>query len=423
MSAQVRSHPPGRPRSHWGRLRDGGGLLGGRARHLLDPVRARDDLVGDHQARLGRTLHGIDVVLVRVAARKEEVADRRGLRRAVLVLAGLLAIERLAQLDNGAPRALEGARRGEERVHLLDGVSDNLLLAPGEGTRVEDSLHEGTLALLVVLAGGDERQVGEARELGVCGVEQVVDARSAAVRLVTGDVLHGLHVGHLSDPAVEAELDGGDGDAVEVIDVVEHGHLAEGLGQYLLDAGQVQRSDDAIKLARALLARDLDGGHLGGHAVGIRLVEEVLDGGAQVDLDAALVEVLEDRIVQEGLRRAVQHAKHGSLGADGEEHEDGKHAARRDVVAIDEAEGVRDRVPHAVDRAARAALAHEPLRECDVVELAHHVHASVEVDQSADNWARAQRERVRKLVADAELLRLRERLQPAHRRPDREAEV
>ena len=49
---------------------------------------------------------------------------------------------------------------------------------------------------------------------------------------------------------------------------------------------------------------------------------------------------------------------------------------------------VRDRVPHAVDGAARRALEgplqlRKPLRECHVVQLAHHVHSAVEVDQRA----------------------------------------
>ena len=55
----------------------------------------------------------------------------------------------------------------------------------------------------------------------------------------------------------------------------------------------------------------------------------------------------------------------------------------------------------------------EPLGERHVVQLAHHVHAAVEVDERADDRRGAEAERVRELVADAELLRPRERLQPA----------
>ena len=77
------------------------------------------------------------VVLVGVRAREEEVGDRRRLGGPELVHAGLLAVERLAELDDVRPRALELARRREEVVELLDAVRDDLLLRAREGARVE----------------------------------------------------------------------------------------------------------------------------------------------------------------------------------------------------------------------------------------------------------------------------------------------
>ena len=48
--------------------------------------------------------------------------------------------------------------------------------------------------------------------------------------------------------------------------------------------------------------------------------------------------------------------------------EDGEHAPGRDVVAVDEAERVGDRVPHARDGAPRSPLPLEPLAECHLVQ-------------------------------------------------------
>ena len=42
---------------------------------------------------------------------------------------------------------------------------------------------------------------------------------------------------------------------------------------------------------------------------------------------------------------------------------------------------ISDGVPHALDRAARAALAHKPLGEADVVERSHVIHGGVEVEE------------------------------------------
>ena len=67
-------------------------------------------------------------------------------------------------------------------------------------------------------------------------------------------------------------------------------------------------------------------------------------------LGAALLEVVNDRVVQVGLRRALEHAQHARLGADRKEHEDGEHATRRDVVAIEEPQRIDDRIPHAIER-------------------------------------------------------------------------
>eukprot|EP00960_Hanusia_phi_P015093 446229-Hanusia_phi.AAC.3 len=54
-----------------------------------------DHLLGAEETALGCTLHGVDVVLVRVAAREEEVGDDGVLCGTKLVHAGSFAVERL----------------------------------------------------------------------------------------------------------------------------------------------------------------------------------------------------------------------------------------------------------------------------------------------------------------------------------------
>ena len=70
------------------------------------------------------------------------------------------------------------------------------------------------------------------------------------------------------------------------------------------------------------------------------------------------------------LRTSIQHPQNGRLGPNREQHENGEHAPRANVVAIDEAQRVGDGVPHAVDGPARTAEAREPFRERDIIQVA-----------------------------------------------------
>ena len=144
---------------------------------------------------------------------------------------------------------------------------------------------------------------------------------------------------------------------------------AEALGQQLLDAGHVHRRHHRVELAHLrLLARD-DARDAGRLALRVDLVHQVADGGAEVQLGAALLEVRDDRVVQVRLRRALEHPQHRRLRTDREHHEDRQHAPRRDVVAVDKAQRVGDGVPHPIDTAAAAAERREPLGERNVVEV------------------------------------------------------
>jgi hypothetical protein len=58
-----------------------------------------------------------------------------------------------------------------------------------------------------------------------------------------------------------------------------------------------------------------------------------------------------------------QHPQHRGLGLGGKELEDGQHAPRADVVAVNEAQGVSNGIPHAGDALTGAAVGKEPLRK------------------------------------------------------------
>ena len=71
--------------------------------------------------------------------------------------------------------------------------------------------------------------------------------------------------------------------------------------------------------------------------------------------------------MQVGLRRTVEHPQHRRLGANREQHKNGKHAPRGNVVAVNKTQRVGDGVPHAVDGTAAPAEAREPFRERDII--------------------------------------------------------
>ena len=67
---------------------------------LGEVLSVAEDLLGGEETRLGRALHRVDVVLVRVAAREEKVGDGGALIGPELVHPGCLAVERLLKLNN-----------------------------------------------------------------------------------------------------------------------------------------------------------------------------------------------------------------------------------------------------------------------------------------------------------------------------------
>ena len=120
------------------------------------------------------------------------------------------------------PRALELLGAREEVVELLMQSCDELLLGSREGALVEDGLDQRALALLVVLARRDEREVRRStrtrrrpsRASYRCrrrGRPTDRPRRPSCFAIV-------LHLGH---PAVEAHLHRRDRHAVELVDVVE----------------------------------------------------------------------------------------------------------------------------------------------------------------------------------------------------------
>jgi len=63
------------------------------------------------------------------------------------------------------------------------------------------------------------------------------------------------------------------------------------------------------------------------------------------DLAALGSDVVSDRRQQALCRRAVEHAQHARIGLGRKELEDGQHAPRTDVVAVQESQRVRNGVP------------------------------------------------------------------------------
>ena len=74
--------------------------------------------------------------------------------------------------------------------------------------------------------------------------------------------------------------------------------------------------------------------------------------------------------MQVRLRRTIQHPEYRRFGANREQHKNGQHAPRANVVAVDEPQSIRDGVPHAVDGAARTSKRREPFRERDIIQVA-----------------------------------------------------
>ena len=124
---------------------------------------------------------------------------------------------------------------------------------------------------------------------------------------------------------------------------------------------------------------------------------------AQVEPPPPRLDVIQDRPGQPTVGRSLEQVEFGGLGAGGEHQEDGQHAAGRNRGAIDETQGIGNRVPHPFDTAAAAAMTQEPGFKTDGIELADHPHGPVVIHQSPHDRAGAQGEGIAQLVNPVEL--------------------
>ena len=124
---------------------------------------------------------------------------------------------------------------------------------------------------------------------------------------------------------------------------------------------------------------------------------------AQVQLAAALLDVIEDRAGEPAVWRPLEQVELGGFGFGSKHHEDGEHAASRDRFTVDEAQGIGDRIPHPLDALLAAAMAEEPLLKADAIKVANHLHRPLVIHQTAHNRAGAQRQGIAQLVEPVEL--------------------
>mmetsp|Transcript_63060 Transcript_63060/g.186277 ORF Transcript_63060/g.186277 Transcript_63060/m.186277 type:complete len:678 (+) Transcript_63060:2010-4043(+) len=401
-------------------------LLGRLPTHGLEPPRSIgpiDNLVGDHQPGPRRSLHGIQIILVRVRSRQEEILHVGRLRRTMLILPGLFSIEGLSQFDDVGPGAVEFLRGRKEGMKLIDAILHDPIVRSRKGPFVEHGLNETPLPLLVIFSGTGEGQIGEAGEFGVGRIQEVVDAGAPSVRLIPGDVHHETVVVHFGHPSVEPHLHGGDGDAFQVINVIEHGIFAERFREDLLDSGNVEGGDDDVEFSQFVVRADANARDAGGLPVVVDVVLEIATPRAQINLDVPFLQIFQNGIVQVRLGAALEHAEHGRLGADREQHEDGQHASRGNVIAIDEPQRVRDGVPHAIEGSSGSSQLSEPFREGHIVEIADHVHPPVEIEEGPHDRAGTEADGVVELIDRLQLFRLEEGLKSRDGRPYGELKI
>ena len=103
------------------------------------------------------------------------------------------------------------------------------------------------------------------------------------------------------------------------------------------------------------------------------------DPVAQMQPATALLDVVEDRAREPAVGRAFEQVEFGGLGFGGKHHEDREHAAGRDRLAINEAQGIGDRIPHPLNALLTAAMAHKPLLEADPIQGSDRLHGSLVV--------------------------------------------
>ena len=171
---------------------------------------------------------------------------------------------------------------------------------------------------------------------------------------------------------------------------------APGLGNEALNAWYIAGRQVGIGLHRDLPLR---GAQLQGRDPGFAaalnassdlLKQHVADPMAQVQATAPLLDVVEDGSGEPAVRRALEQVELGSLGFRGKHHKNGEHAAGRNRLAVDEAERIGDRVPHAPDALLAAAMAHKPVTEAHRIERTNRAHRPLVVNQAPHDWAGAQ---------------------------------
>mmetsp|Transcript_1183 Transcript_1183/g.3816 ORF Transcript_1183/g.3816 Transcript_1183/m.3816 type:complete len:392 (+) Transcript_1183:2245-3420(+) len=377
-------------------LRGGDLLFGGG--HLCQLGDIGHDGVGALAPRQRGALHGVDVILLCVASGQVEVSDRGLLVRPERVHAGRLPVQALSNLDHGAPCHVQVLCRREEGPDLLVNLGTDFVVGfrhvrIGRG---QDALHQGALALLVVVHRGGEGEVGKAREVRVSAVQQVVQSVC-----LTGTNLSLEHlVLHLSHPPVVPELDGNHGDANQLENVVEEFILPPSLRDESLRARDVQGGDVDVRLDDLLLsslgepqARDL--GRVSG---GVLVVHDLPAAPPGVNASSPRRNVVRDGSKQPVRRGAAQHAEGRGVRLCGKELENRKHAPGRDVLAVQESKSICNRIPHPVNAGLAPAVTLEPVCKGDVVQGPDVPHASLRVDQRPNDRRRPQSKRVGQLI-------------------------
>ena len=168
-----------------------------------------------------------------------------------------------SDLEREEPLELLHGRRHD----LLVGLGDPVGVAAGDWrARRKDELEHGLLLVVVLLAGGGH--------VGVDGEERGPGE---------AEVVHVLEL------TVEPEVDVDDGDALELLDLVEEGHGAPLLGHHPLHDVHGNRGD--------VLVRDdlLAGHHLEALDAAVVVEHELLDALLQLDVAAASLDVVHHR--------------------------------------------------------------------------------------------------------------------------------
>ena len=173
-----------------------------------------------------------------------------------------------------------------------DAVFDELFFGPSKGAFVEHGLYERAFPGLVVLLVKQENLASALyRRLSILG------AFPSDWSPVVFVIRHFDVLVHFREPPVEAHLHGGDGHAVQVVDVVEHGVFTEGFQQGVLDSGHVEGGDHGVEPSELVVHPDPEPGDTGGFPVLVDAVDYVTTRSPQVCLDVSVPQVLDDKVV------------------------------------------------------------------------------------------------------------------------------